>query len=52
MKDHIVTTGEVAKELGAELSGSAGVAVSDATHDSRQAREGTLFAAIRGLTMD
>ena len=26
--------------------------MTDVTHDSRQAQEGTLFVAIRGLTMD
>lgn len=47
-----VTTGEVAEKLNAELSGDSGKKVSDVTHDSRQARQGFLFAAIRGLTMD
>lgn len=47
-----VTTGAVAAALNAEFSGDSGKIVSDVTHDSRQAREGTLFAAIRGLTMD
>ncbi len=42
----------VAAELSAELSGNADSFVTDVTHDSRQAREGTLFVAIRGATMD
>ena len=42
----------VAKALNAEISGDADSLVTDVTHDSRQAREGTLFVAIRGATMD
>ena len=38
--------------IGAKLSGPGNGAVSDVTHDSRQAREGTLFVAVKGLTMD
>ena len=38
--------------IGAKLSGRGSGAVSDVTHDSRQAREGTLFVAVKGLTMD
>ncbi|MBK9165287.1 MAG: UDP-N-acetylmuramoyl-L-alanyl-D-glutamate--2,6-diaminopimelate ligase [Acidobacteria bacterium] len=41
----------LASEIGAELSGTAGYPL-DVTHDSRQAREGTLFAAIKGATVD
>ena len=47
-----VTIGEIAEKLNAELQVEAGKTVSDITHDSRQAREGFLFTAIRGLTMD
>lgn len=36
----------------AELSGELPASVSDVTHDSRQAREGTLFVAIKGATVD
>lgn len=43
---------QIAKSLNAEFSGSETLEVSNVTHDSRQAREGSLFAAIRGLTMD
>lgn len=38
--------------MDAEFTGDGNVAVTDVTHDSRQAHEGTLFVAIRGLTMD
>ena len=34
------------------MSGDADSLVTDVTHDSRQAREGTVFVAIRGATMD
>jgi UDP-N-acetylmuramoyl-L-alanyl-D-glutamate--2,6-diaminopimelate ligase len=44
--------GQIAAGLGAGLSGSGNPAVFDVTHDSRQARDGSLFAAIRGLTVD
>lgn len=43
---------QIAAHLNAKLSGDENREVSDVTHDSRQAREGFLFAAIRGLTMD
>jgi UDP-N-acetylmuramoyl-L-alanyl-D-glutamate--2,6-diaminopimelate ligase len=43
---------QIAEQLNAELFGDEASEVSNVTHDSRQAREGTLFAAIRGLTMD
>ena len=42
----------ISQALGAQLSGSDVGVVTDVTHDSRQAREGTLFVAIKGLTMD
>lgn len=44
--------GKIADELNAEFTGDGGVEVSDVTHDSRQARSGMLFVAIKGLTMD
>ncbi|MDQ3131102.1 MAG: UDP-N-acetylmuramoyl-L-alanyl-D-glutamate--2,6-diaminopimelate ligase [Acidobacteriota bacterium] len=46
------TLRQIADQLNAELRGDAAAEVSGVTHDSRQARTGTLFAAIRGLTMD
>jgi UDP-N-acetylmuramyl-tripeptide synthetase len=47
-----VSTGAVASALNATFSGNADIPVSDVTHDSRQAGAGTLFVAIKGLTMD
>lgn len=46
------TVEKVSDELNARLTGNGGSSVSDVTHDSRQARDGTLFVAIKGLTMD
>jgi UDP-N-acetylmuramoyl-L-alanyl-D-glutamate--2,6-diaminopimelate ligase len=43
---------QVAEALGATLSGGSTAAVLDVTHDSRQARPGVLFVAIKGHTMD
>ena len=43
---------QIAEQLNAELFGNQTAEVTSVTHDSRQAREGTLFAAIRGLSMD
>ncbi|HEY0460570.1 MAG TPA: UDP-N-acetylmuramoyl-L-alanyl-D-glutamate--2,6-diaminopimelate ligase [Pyrinomonadaceae bacterium] len=42
----------LADELNAEFSGDDTQEVSNVTHDSRAARDGSLFAAIHGLTMD
>ena len=42
----------VATALNAKLSSDGSGYVSDVTHDSRQARDGTLFVAIKGLTLD
>jgi UDP-N-acetylmuramoyl-L-alanyl-D-glutamate--2,6-diaminopimelate ligase len=47
-----VNLGLLADRLNAEFSGDRKLEVSNVTHDSRQARGGSLFAAIRGLTMD
>lgn len=47
-----VSIDTVAKALSAELSGDGSLLTMDVTHDSRQARQGTLFVAIKGLTMD
>lgn len=48
----MINVEQVAEALGAEITGDDGAAVSDVTHDSRQARPGTLFVAIRGTTVD
>jgi UDP-N-acetylmuramyl-tripeptide synthetase len=46
------TLADVARAAGAELSDDASAEVSDVTHDSRQARAGSLFVAIRGARFD
>lgn len=43
---------ELAERLGALISGDPGTEILDVTHDSREAAEGTLFAAVKGLTTD
>ena len=43
---------KVAEQLDAVLSGSGEKAAADVTHDSRQTRQGTLFVAIKGHTLD
>jgi len=47
-----VSIDTVANALSAELSGDGSPLATDVTHDSRQARRGSLFVAIKGLTMD
>jgi UDP-N-acetylmuramyl-tripeptide synthetase len=47
-----VTLGDVARALNGKLSGDESGEVLDVTHDSRQAREGALFAAVRGGQLD
>jgi UDP-N-acetylmuramyl-tripeptide synthetase len=42
----------VAAALGISVENASSVPVTDVTHDSRQAREGTLFVAIKGATVD
>jgi UDP-N-acetylmuramoyl-L-alanyl-D-glutamate--2,6-diaminopimelate ligase len=42
----------IAEALSATLSGPSTQDATDVTHDSRQVREGTLFAAIKGATVD
>jgi UDP-N-acetylmuramyl-tripeptide synthetase len=46
------TLGEIAENLGAKIYGDAEAKAFDVTHDSRQAKAGGLFVAVRGLTMD
>lgn len=48
----VVTLGEVARSVGGTLMGDESVAVLDVTHDSRQAREGSLFVAVAGENLD
>jgi UDP-N-acetylmuramoyl-L-alanyl-D-glutamate--2,6-diaminopimelate ligase len=47
-----VTIDEVVQATGAKLIGEGGVAVTDVTHDSRQAVSGNLFVAVRGELFD
>jgi len=47
-----VTINEVVQATGAKLIGDGSVAVTDVTHDSRQAGEGSLFVAVRGELFD
>ncbi|CAN5669243.1 UDP-N-acetylmuramoyl-L-alanyl-D-glutamate--2,6-diaminopimelate ligase [soil metagenome] len=42
----------LASAIGAELSGKADSIAADVTHDSRQVRDGTVFTAISGATVD
>ncbi|HSI88560.1 MAG TPA: UDP-N-acetylmuramyl-tripeptide synthetase, partial [Pyrinomonadaceae bacterium] len=50
-EEKAVTVAEIADALGATGVTESAVAT-DVTHDSRQAREGTLFVAIKGATVD
>jgi UDP-N-acetylmuramyl-tripeptide synthetase len=47
-----VTLGEVARVVNGKLTGDESREVLDVTHDSRQARRGSLFAAVRGGQLD
>ncbi|HEX8846254.1 MAG TPA: UDP-N-acetylmuramoyl-L-alanyl-D-glutamate--2,6-diaminopimelate ligase [Pyrinomonadaceae bacterium] len=47
-----VTAGDVARAINGQITGDADAEVLDVTHDSRQARAGTLFAAVRGELVD
>src|SRR5882724_2454553 len=51
-KNRLVTLGEVARTVGGELSGDERTLVTDVTHDSRQAKQGNLFVAVRGELFD
>jgi UDP-N-acetylmuramoyl-L-alanyl-D-glutamate--2,6-diaminopimelate ligase len=48
----IVTVAEIARVIEAKLKGDAATAVTDVTHNSREARPGSLFAAVRGGLLD
>ena len=43
---------QLAESLDAKIVGDTSTNVSDVTHDSRQVREGSIFVAIKGLTID
>ncbi len=47
-----MTLGAVARAVDGELKGDESVRVSDVTHDSRQACEGSLFVAVSGFERD
>lgn len=47
-----MTITEIAESLSAQLTGNGGPTPVDVTHDSRQARGGTLFVAIKGSSVD
>jgi UDP-N-acetylmuramoyl-L-alanyl-D-glutamate--2,6-diaminopimelate ligase len=47
-----ITLENVSEALNAEGFGTAAAPIKDVTHDSRQVREGVLFVAIKGHTMD
>src|SRR5437667_10673718 len=47
-----VTSNEIARSVGGRLTGDQTTIIQDVTHDSRQAKGGVLFVAIKGLTMD
>src|SRR6476660_1397560 len=51
-KNKAVTLGEIARTVDGTLSGDEQVVVSDVTHDSRQAKQGSMFVAIRGELFD
>src|SRR3982074_2020878 len=51
-KNKPMTLGELARAVDGKLSGSDQVLVSDVTHDSRQAKQGSLFVAVRGELFD
>lgn len=47
-----VTLGDVARAVKGRLTGDEGAIVTDVTHDSRRAGEGSLFVAVRGAVVD
>jgi UDP-N-acetylmuramoyl-L-alanyl-D-glutamate--2,6-diaminopimelate ligase len=52
MTNETVTVGKVAEVIDARASGDEHAAVTDVTHNSRLAKQGTLFAAVRGALLD
>jgi len=48
----VLSIKKISEELHAELNGPDTAQATDVTHDSRQAKQGTLFVAIKGHTMD
>ena len=52
MSKQNTTLQNLSEQLNAKLFGDGIGVATDVTHDSRQAREGTLFVAIKGATVD
>ncbi len=52
MTTQTVTLKQITEATAGQLTGDEKLAVTDVIHDSRQARPGTLFAAIRGALLD
>src|SRR6266566_5633484 len=52
MQRQTVTLGEIAQAVNVKLLGNEAAIVTDVTHDSRQAGQGSLFVAIRGELFD
>ena len=52
MKQNVITVAEVASVTGGTASGEVGAVVLDITHDSRRAKQGFLFTAVRGELFD
>ena len=52
MKTQPIRLGDLAAGIDATLTGDPDAAVTDVTHDSRDARPGSLFAAVRGALLD
>src|SRR5882724_11268130 len=52
MKKVTVKLGDIANVVGAALKGNQETQVTDVTHNSRHAKSGTLFAAVRGALLD
>jgi UDP-N-acetylmuramoyl-L-alanyl-D-glutamate--2,6-diaminopimelate ligase len=48
----VITAQDIARVTGGKLHGDADAIISDVTHDSRQAKDGSLFAAVRGELFD
>src|ERR1041385_6395350 len=52
MKTRAVTIEDVARATSGHASGNLNVEVTDVIHDSRQAKSGSLFVAVRGELFD
>ncbi|HXT61591.1 MAG TPA: UDP-N-acetylmuramoyl-L-alanyl-D-glutamate--2,6-diaminopimelate ligase [Pyrinomonadaceae bacterium] len=52
MTNQLISVTDIARVTGGRASGDSTSAVTDVTHDSRQAKAGSLFAAVRGELFD